>query len=275
MTGRIAAVLTDALRQVADALRPWTIDFHVAQNDGTVKGSGSHDKTGRHCPPDDPNGKMDIVQVAGLWMRDERWHSDASLRTYLLGRLHVPQRDDDLARYLGEDSGNHDPGARCARLGLTARRRYAVSKSKRTECRDRRLRIHGPHAFQCVPAGPALFRSALSPGTEGGLCAQSLDRVKGFAENWGYQSVETDWRALVARNDIDLIDIASPNDTHAEIAIAAAKAGKMVLCEKPLGRTAEEARAMVDAVESAERAQHGLVQLPARSRRDAAEAAAR
>jgi sugar phosphate isomerase/epimerase len=65
------SVLTNALRQVADALRPWTIDFHVAQNDGTVKGSGSHDKTGRHCPPGDPNGKMDIVQAAGLWMRDE------------------------------------------------------------------------------------------------------------------------------------------------------------------------------------------------------------
>ena len=63
-------VLMDALRQVTDALRPWTIDFHIAQNDGTVKGSGSHDKTGRHCPPNDPNGKMDIVEVAGLWMRN-------------------------------------------------------------------------------------------------------------------------------------------------------------------------------------------------------------
>ena len=63
-------VLLEALRQVADALRPWTIDFHVAQNDGTVKGSGSHDKTGRHCPPDDPNGRMNIVEAAGLWMRD-------------------------------------------------------------------------------------------------------------------------------------------------------------------------------------------------------------
>ncbi len=63
--------LKAALRQVADALRPWTIDFHVAQNDGTVKGSGSHDKTGRHCPPNDPNGKMNIVEVAGFWMRDE------------------------------------------------------------------------------------------------------------------------------------------------------------------------------------------------------------
>jgi sugar phosphate isomerase/epimerase len=64
-------VLVEALRQVAQALRPWTIDFHVAQNDGTVKGSGSHDKTGRHCPPDDPNGKMDIVKIAGLWMRND------------------------------------------------------------------------------------------------------------------------------------------------------------------------------------------------------------
>jgi sugar phosphate isomerase/epimerase len=64
------AVLMDALRKLTDALRPWTIDFHVAQNDGTVHGSGSHDKTGRHCPPRDPNGKMDIVKVAGLWMRD-------------------------------------------------------------------------------------------------------------------------------------------------------------------------------------------------------------
>ncbi len=83
------------------------------------------------------------------------------------------------------------------------------------------------------------------------VCARNADRVKGFAENWGYASIETDWRRLVEREDIDLIDIASPNDTHAEIAIAAAKAGKMVLCEKPLGRTADEARTMVDAVESA------------------------
>ena len=64
-------VLWDALRKVTKALRPWTIDFHVAQNDGTVKGSGSHDKTGRHCPPNDPNGKLDIVKVAGFWMKDE------------------------------------------------------------------------------------------------------------------------------------------------------------------------------------------------------------
>jgi sugar phosphate isomerase/epimerase len=63
--------LDDGLRKMTAALRPWTIDFHVAQNDATVKGSGSHDKTGRHCLPFDPNGKLDIVEHAGFWLRDE------------------------------------------------------------------------------------------------------------------------------------------------------------------------------------------------------------
>jgi sugar phosphate isomerase/epimerase len=63
--------LAEAYRKMASALRPWTIDFHVAQNDGTVRGSGSHDKTGRHCQPLDPNGKLDIVRDAGAWMRDD------------------------------------------------------------------------------------------------------------------------------------------------------------------------------------------------------------
>jgi predicted dehydrogenase len=83
------------------------------------------------------------------------------------------------------------------------------------------------------------------------VVARNADRVRAFADTWGYQSVDTDWRAVVERADIDLVDIASPNDTHAEIAIAAARAGKMVTCEKPLGRTAAEAQAMVAAVEAA------------------------
>src|SRR5215813_6127511 len=82
------------------------------------------------------------------------------------------------------------------------------------------------------------------------VCARNPERAQSFADNWGYESVEADWRKLVERKDIDLIDIASPNDTHAEIAIAAAKAGKMVMCEKPLGRNAAEAAAMTEAVES-------------------------
>jgi sugar phosphate isomerase/epimerase len=66
--------LACAYRKMANALRPWTFDFHVAQNDATVKGSGSHDKTGRHCLPNDPNGKLDIVRDAGAWMRDDEGH---------------------------------------------------------------------------------------------------------------------------------------------------------------------------------------------------------
>ena len=58
-------------KELTDALRPWTIDFHVAQNDATVFGSGSHDKTGKHCLPDDPQGKLDIPRAAGFWLRDE------------------------------------------------------------------------------------------------------------------------------------------------------------------------------------------------------------
>ena len=83
------------------------------------------------------------------------------------------------------------------------------------------------------------------------VVARNAGRVKTFADTWGYQSAETDWRAIVDRKDIDLVDIASPNDTYAEIAIAAARAGKMVTCEKPLARTAAEAREMVAAVEGA------------------------
>ena len=64
------SVLDAGLKTVTDALRPWTIDFHVAQNDGTVHGTGSHDKTGRHCLATDPNGKLDVAKDAGYWLRD-------------------------------------------------------------------------------------------------------------------------------------------------------------------------------------------------------------
>jgi predicted dehydrogenase len=82
-------------------------------------------------------------------------------------------------------------------------------------------------------------------------CARSEDKARAFADNWGYESIETDWRKLVERPDIDVIDIASPNDTHREIALAAAAAGKMILCEKPLGRNSAESEDMVAAVEQA------------------------
>ena len=62
------AAFWDAYKKMTDALRPWTTDFHVAQNDGDVHGEGSHDKTGKHCPADDPNGKLDIVKCSGYWL---------------------------------------------------------------------------------------------------------------------------------------------------------------------------------------------------------------
>lgn len=83
------------------------------------------------------------------------------------------------------------------------------------------------------------------------ICARDAGNAKTFAAKWGYDSIETDWRKLIARADIDLIDIASPNNTHAEIAIAAAKAGKMILCEKPLAMNGVEAEKMVAAVRKA------------------------
>lgn len=83
------------------------------------------------------------------------------------------------------------------------------------------------------------------------VCARNKDRVQAFAEQWGYESYETDWKKLIARKDIDAIDICTPNNMHADIAIAAAKAGKIVLCEKPLARTVGEALPMVEAVEKA------------------------
>ncbi len=64
--------LDEALKKLTAALRPWTLDFHVAQNNGTVHGSGSHDKTGRHCMANDPTGKLDIPKHAGYWLRDDK-----------------------------------------------------------------------------------------------------------------------------------------------------------------------------------------------------------
>lgn len=83
------------------------------------------------------------------------------------------------------------------------------------------------------------------------VCGRNREKVEEFAAQWQYESTETDWRILVQRPDIDVIDIAGPNNTHAEIAIAAAAAGRTVFCEKPLARSFPEAERMVEAVERA------------------------
>lgn len=83
------------------------------------------------------------------------------------------------------------------------------------------------------------------------VCGRNEENVKAFVEQWGYESYETDWKALIARDDIDAIDICTPNNFHKEIAIAAAEAGKMILCEKPLALNVEEGEEMVAAIEKA------------------------
>src|ERR1035441_837563 len=103
------------------------------------------------------------------------------------------------------------------------------------------------NAFRAVPSFFDLpYRPVLKA-----ICSRNQDKTKTFCDRWGYETFETDWRRLVERKDIDLIDIASPNDTHSEIAVAAAQAGKIVMCEKPLGRNPRESEAMVKAVEDA------------------------
>ena len=83
------------------------------------------------------------------------------------------------------------------------------------------------------------------------VCARDAAKVKSFADTWGYESTETDWRKLIERKDIALVDICVPNNLHREIALAAAQAGKMILCEKPLAVNSKEGAEMVAAVENA------------------------
>lgn len=83
------------------------------------------------------------------------------------------------------------------------------------------------------------------------VCGRNAENAQAFADQWQYESIETDWRKLIARDDIDAVDICTPNNSHAEIAIAAAEAGKMILCEKPLALNAAEGEKMVAAIEKA------------------------
>jgi predicted dehydrogenase len=82
-------------------------------------------------------------------------------------------------------------------------------------------------------------------------CGRDAGRLRAFADAWGYAAVETDWRRLVARDDVDAVDVCVPNDLHAEIAVEALRRGKTVLCEKPLGRTLPESEAMAAAAREA------------------------
>ncbi|GAH48285.1 unnamed protein product, partial [marine sediment metagenome] len=83
------------------------------------------------------------------------------------------------------------------------------------------------------------------------VCDNNEKKVKKFAENWGWENTETDWRKMVARDDIDLVDICTPNNTHHDIVMATAQAGKIIALEKPLAMNVEEGKVMTEAVEKA------------------------
>lgn len=100
------------------------------------------------------------------------------------------------------------------------------------------------NAYQNVPF---FFDLPVKPVKQA-ICGRHEEGVKTAAEKMGWNSWETDWKKLIERDDIDLIDIVTPNNRHAEIAIAAAEAGKHVYCEKPLAMTIEESRRMLEAV---------------------------
>ena len=252
------AALDAALKTMTRALRPWTLDFHVAQNDATVKGSGSHDKTGRHCLPDDPNGKLDVARHAGFWMRDDSGKPTRAFAHICWDGCMFPNATMMQPGHLDRRARHDDRGAQRARLELT------MGKTP--------LNIAlvgygfmGQDPQQRVSAGAAVLRPAVSAGAEGRGRAQRRPRAR-VRGQLGLR-VRRDRLAHRGRAQGHRSRSTSPARTirHAEIAIAAARAGKMVTCEKPLGRTAAEAQAMVVGGRSGWRRQHGLVQLPPRA----------
>src|SRR5215471_6056752 len=83
------------------------------------------------------------------------------------------------------------------------------------------------------------------------ICGTNASRLQAAAEQYGWEEADTDWRRAIERKDIDIVDICTPNHLHAEQIIAAAAAGKHIICEKPLATSLGEARAAVDAVDRA------------------------
>ncbi len=116
------AKLDEALEKLTSALRP--LDdrtFTWRRTDATVHGTGSHDKTGRHCLPNDPNAKLDIVKVAGFWLRNDQGQLTQKFRHICLGRLHVPQQDDARSQNLEQHSRRDDRGSRTHTAGANDR----------------------------------------------------------------------------------------------------------------------------------------------------------
>ena len=239
---------TPPTSKVADALRPWTLDFHVAQNDGTVFGSGDHEKTGRHCQVDDPNGRLDIAKHAGYWLRDEKGDLTKKMRHICWDGCMFPNAVMEDAGDLERRPRRHGQGPRRPRL-----ERKSMTDDGQATSTSAWSATASWAAATPTPGrtAPNFFDLPPPPGAQGRLRPRRGEDAGLRRHAGATRSVETDWRKLIERKDIDVVDICVPNDLHAEIAIAAAEAGKMVLSEKPLARTAAEGEPMVAAVEKA------------------------
>ena len=162
-TGRTGQQLDAAYKKVADALRPWTLDFHVAQNDGTVFGSGDHEKTGRHCQVDGPERQARYRQARRLLAARRPGRPDQDDAPHLLGRLHVPERGDGGAADLERRSRRHGQGARRARLaGIGDQGTLALTSPLRGG-RNRRSRFR--EGASSVPVCTPLPKLASRPST--------------------------------------------------------------------------------------------------------------
>ncbi|MEX2215006.1 MAG: Gfo/Idh/MocA family oxidoreductase [Phycisphaeraceae bacterium] len=249
-----------AYTKMVEALRPWTIDFHVAQNDGSVHGTGSHDKTGRHCPADDPNGKLDIVKCSALWLQGA---AERGIRhicwdgcMFPNKMLETPKTWNTILNVMAKvrDAGGYDLGpakGKPAAIKITSTAGVPTEGKKPV-----RIGLIGTGFMGRTHSNG--YRKVLNFFPENthvpvlqAVCARTESAVKAFAGQWGYASYETDWREIIKRDDIDAVDICTPNNSHAEIALAAAKAGKMILCEKPLALNSSEGKKMVDAASKA------------------------
>ena len=172
---------------------------------------------------DDPNGRLDIVKHAGYWLRDENGDLTKTHAPHLLGRLHASECGDGGAGDLEQGARRHGQGPRRPRLDASDERWPS----------DLNIGMIGygfmgrghSNAFRTAPN---FFDLPPPPGPEGRLRPQRGEDQGTSPTAGATRSIETDWRKLIERKDIDLVDICVPNDLHAEIAIAAAKAGKTV-----------------------------------------------
>jgi len=172
------AQLDDALGKLTAALRPWTIDFHIAQNDATVKGSGSHDKTGRHCLATDPNGKLNIAHHAGYWLRDDKGKPSKKFSHICWDGCMFPNDvmmnpqtwNDILASMIAvrdahgwTETKKEKPAARGTTLRISSGGVFKKAKTKKAKAKKAKAKVKRPAKKKKVVAKKAKKKPARKP----------------------------------------------------------------------------------------------------------------